>query len=347
MSRIVATTVALLIAFGASAVTATPTAVPPASVEEIIREGVARFEAGDLPGARARLEAALAAEPGNFIALYELSLTHQAAKDTDACLTTTAQGMATPSRLWPAFAALKGACLSDAGRLDEAVSTFREALQEHPDDPVINFNIAIALGRNGDGSAACFHLEKAILARPDHRSALYALGLMRSAEGKRAAGVAALLRFLMLEPSGTRAKTAARTLLATLDSTVEKTGDESFAITLPSGEMDDTVLELALSLAASGRTLEPEDGKKKPAAQRTVEALESFVEFVAEMKDEKAAANLRTIALGPLHALSGAGLWAPFGYRVLALAGDADAQRWLGAHPAEVAALDAYVHPEK
>lgn len=327
----------------ALATTTAPTPKP--DVEALIREGVALFDAGDLAGARGKLEEALAIEPANVLALFELSYTHMAAHALEPCLATTAAGLAIDSPYRPGFHTMRGSCLSDAGRLDEALATFRDGLRTAPNDPMLNYNIAIALLRKGDESAAADHLERTLLAKPDHRSALLTLGSLRHEAGRKAPAVAVLLRFLMVEPVGPRAQQAATALLADYESTVTKTGEGSYTMSVPTGEDGDATLGMALAISAAAMTVVNPDIPLKTEAQKRLDGLRSFVAMVGEGDSSKVGANLWKIAFEPLVALEKAGLWEPFGHRVLAASGSEEARTWLAAHPAEVGKLEAYLQP--
>lgn len=327
------------------ATTARPTPNP--AVDTLIRDGVALFDAGDLAGARLKLEAALAMEPANITALFELSYTHMAAKSLDPCLMTTAAGLALDSPMQAGFFVMRGSCLSDGGRLDEAIRTFRQGLDGAPRDPMLNYNIAIALLRHGDKAAAVDHLERAVLGKPDHRSALYTLGLLREEMGQKAAAVGVLLRFMMLEPTGERAGKAAGTLLATFESTVKKTGEGSYEISVPTGEQKESILGMSLALSAAATAVADPDLPLKTEAQKKVDGLGGFVQIAGETNREEIDATLWKIALEPLVALDSAGLWDPFGHRMLAATGNEESLTWLAAHPAEVTKLDEYLQRER
>lgn len=338
---------ALLLCFSSAVLATTTAPTPKPDVEALIREGVALFDAGDLAGARAKLEAALAVEPANVMALYELSYTHMAARSLEPCLATTAAGLAIDSPYRPGFFTMRGSCLSDAGRLDEALAAFRDGLRIAANDPMLNYNIAITLLRKGDESAAADHLERTLLAKPDHRSALLTLGSLRHEAGRKAPSVAILLRFLMVEPEGSRAQQAATALLADYESTVTKTGEGKYTMSVPAGEDKDATLGMALAISAAAMTVVSPDIPLKTEAKKRVDGLGSFVAMVGEGDSREVAANLWKIAFEPLVALEKAGLWEPFGYRVLAASGSEEAAAWLAAHPAEVGKLREYLQPAR
>lgn len=102
---------------------------------------------------------------------------------------------------------------------------------------------------------------------------------------------------------------------------------------------------MALAISAAAMTVVNPDIPLKTEAQKRVDGLRSFVAMVGEGDASKVGANLWKIAFEPLVALEKAGLWEPFGHRVLAASGSEEAKTWLAAHPSEVGKLEAYLQP--
>lgn len=74
-----------------------------------------------------------------------------------------------------------------AGKPEEAISLYREALSKTPDDALLNFKLAVALDQSGDIATERSVLEKAIQLNPDLASAQNQLGFLASRSGDSAA----------------------------------------------------------------------------------------------------------------------------------------------------------------
>ncbi len=71
---------------------------------------------------------------------------------------------------------LKGVALTDANRLDEAITTFRGVLADFPELPEPHNNLAVLYARKGEYELARIELEAAIKAAPDYGVAYENLG---------------------------------------------------------------------------------------------------------------------------------------------------------------------------
>jgi Flp pilus assembly protein TadD len=76
---------------------------------------------------------------------------------------------------------LLGLVLSEQGKLEEAISHYRQALDSKPDNPKIHNDLAVALYLAGDPESALFHLSEALRFHPGDSGALHNLRCIRSA----------------------------------------------------------------------------------------------------------------------------------------------------------------------
>lgn len=71
---------------------------------------------------------------------------------------------------------LKGVALSDAGKSDAAIATFRSVIGDYPELPEPHNNLAVLFARKGEYGLARDELEAAIAAAPDYTVAYENLG---------------------------------------------------------------------------------------------------------------------------------------------------------------------------
>lgn len=94
-----------------------------------------------------------------------------------------------------------GVALVENGRLDEAVTHFRRALQLRPDDADANNNWGVILARRGDLDEARRYFGRAVELAPEHAGAHGNLGGVLARQGKRDEALDHLLTALRLDPT--------------------------------------------------------------------------------------------------------------------------------------------------
>lgn len=312
--------------------------------DDLIREGVVLHDQGRYDDAIARYQQALAKEPANAVALYELANTYFAAQKLDLCAQTARKGLTAPGRMEAQLYTVLGSCLSDQGRKADALEVFYAAVEKHPDDAVLNFNAGLVFSEMQATDDAMAAAERAIAARPDYASPYLLLGNLLAKEQRYAVAALSQLRFLALEPTSPRATEAAKALFANLGAGVTSDGSKNVTVNFPSGLMDDPLsgVELARSLGAAA-DLNDED-KTKSAAERRVGAFVTLVQIASELESSDRPidqAPLWSPVVAPAVALHGRGLLEPLAYVAAARARLAGADAWLAANPKRVAALEA------
>ena len=152
--------------------------------------GIVLSQLGDPGGAKQELEQALklgTAEPEIHFELGKvlraLGDNAEAAKEIKLYQ----QGLAEKNhRSVSASKAAQGDKALSAGNAKEAISLYREALDNTPADALLNFKLAVALDQAGDIATERTVLEKAIQLNPDLASAQNQLGFLASRSGDSA-----------------------------------------------------------------------------------------------------------------------------------------------------------------
>jgi len=88
------------------------------------------------------------------------------------------------------------------GDYDAAITSYRLALRDHPNDPRILQNLAIAFSRTGQADDALRHYKKALDADPTLAGAHYGLGFLLLKRGETEAAEQHLKAFLGNPPRG-------------------------------------------------------------------------------------------------------------------------------------------------
>ena len=152
--------------------------------------GIVLSQLGDPAGAKEQLQQALKLGTTEPEVHFELGKVLRALGDNQEAATevkTYQQGLL--ERNHHALAASKSAQgdkAMSAGKPQEAIPLYREALDNTPDDALLDFKLAVALDQTGDIASERTLLEKAIQLNPDLASAQNQLGFLASRSGDSA-----------------------------------------------------------------------------------------------------------------------------------------------------------------
>lgn len=322
---------------------------PRPTAQQLVDEGVRLHDEGRYDDAIERYKQALAIEPDSSLVLYEMATTYLAAKRYDLCEEVGRKGLKKPGDFEGPLYAIVASCLSSAGKSQEALGVFEDALKKHPDDTMLNFNIAITLIHLGKTPKAVEHLQKAIRAQPSYATPYYVLGLLAADAQDATSGIFYMLRFVSLNPDEPRVGQASAKIFDLLTQGVVSKNGGDIDVTLNPGIVgqDDrelAILDLSRTLAAA--TIYLEDAKPQSKAERYVGALTSFLTMSGEMSQGADSAGLRKTfvwenAVAPVLALGGRGVLECLGYFLADQAGFEGAGQWLGKNPGKRQELQA------
>ena len=107
--------------------------------------------------------------------------------------------------------------LERQGDLEAALTSYRLALRDHPNDPRILQNMAIAFSRTGRMNEAVTTYRRALDLDPELSGAHYGLAFLQLKRGELAEAVAHLEAFLEAPPAGADAERWVRHARQTLD----------------------------------------------------------------------------------------------------------------------------------
>jgi tetratricopeptide (TPR) repeat protein len=93
-----------------------------------------------------------------------------------------------------------GGILLGRGKIDEAISNFREALRIRPNNPEVHRSLAQALAQEGNVTEAIVHWEKVLELQPEDVTARDSLGAVLAQQGRLAEAVAKWQQSLQYEP---------------------------------------------------------------------------------------------------------------------------------------------------
>jgi tetratricopeptide (TPR) repeat protein len=261
---------------------------PPVDPQQLIREGIALFDAGRYDEAIAKYKAALAVDPKNSTAAYELGMTYGQKGDFPACGATLEPlgAVAGPNQL--AALIMLGNCLDSGGQRKKAIETYQKALKVAPDDPRVEYELGIVYMAEGRFDEARETLKKDVIARPGHLNGRYSLAMTFETQNFRVPALMELLHYLALDPSSPRAAEAATHARALLDLGVEQKDEKNITLTVDpkarTEEGDYNTFSVELALASGVRFTEEKE--KRSEFERVQGQLITVLQMLLEMPSE-------------------------------------------------------------
>jgi tetratricopeptide (TPR) repeat protein len=150
--------------------------------------GVALFHTQQLESAREQLEKAIALDSTQAEAHFQLGQVLRALGKMDEAQSQLKQFQdrlhATAQRTLADTKASQAAQSLNNGDVAAALALYREAIEAEPQDPILDYNLALALDRGGDLAAERVALEKAVQLNPTFAAAQNQLGYVAARSGE-------------------------------------------------------------------------------------------------------------------------------------------------------------------
>lgn len=233
---------------------------------QMVQEGIDLFDRGEYQQAVEIYKNALARNPDNVIAMYELALTYTTLKEYQLSYNLCLRIMEYKTEVVRQAVMIAGTDLDELGRPHEAVAYYQAGIKKYPNDLMLHFNLAITQIRLGEKETAKRTLKTALFIRPTHPSSHYVLAGVLYDEGNRIPALLAYTRFLMLEPNSNRSPAARekvkRLILHGVSEDESKANqiNISFNADEPKNEGDFSSVALLLSMKAAHQMSQSKEG---------------------------------------------------------------------------------------
>lgn len=252
---------------------------------EVIEQGIEYHDAGDYSKALKEYKKALKISPDSHLVQYEMGNTYFAMSDYKNAIKYADLVIDNNSDYLDQAYILKGNALDSQGKSKDAIKTYKKGIKAFDDNHLLHFNLALTYYNNDNVKAAEKSLMDAINVNPYHSSSNLLLGFIQIDKGERIPSVLCMYKFLMIEASSSRSKTAYAILMEQMKMGVEQTDDNSISISINSeSESEFQAAELMLSLLEASRTVE--ENEDKTDAEMFFENTDSFFAMLGEIRDK-------------------------------------------------------------
>jgi tetratricopeptide (TPR) repeat protein len=310
----------------------------------MLKSAMASHDRGDYDNAILRYNQILEENPHDATALYELSYTYLTKKDYRAAYETSLRAAQYKSPILPTVYVNVGTALDLMGESKKAIKVYREAIKRFPQVPMLYYNLAVThLGREERGEAKAA-LKNSVSLNPSHGSSHLALAKIYLNDQEKIPALLAASAFLLIEPATPRTQQGLQILQLLLDSSVAKTGEDQYTISL--GGFDDSeegeFLGAEMALGAAVAAAVTQDEVKSGPALLSAAVGTTF--SVLGFSPDEPARGFAAEYYAPFFAeMDERDLTEPFVYHILESTGSPEVTAWLAENPARVEALLAWV----
>ena len=256
-------------------------------ITNYVTEGIKLHDKGEYSSAIDFYKKALLIDNKSASANYEIAASYFALKQYKNTIKYADKVIAINTNNVDQAYMLKGSTYDVLGKPQDAVRTYRKALQKYPANHLLYYNLALTSFNLKNYKDTEDALQKALKLNQLHASSHFLLGLCMVVQQKQVQGILALYNFLLLEPKSKRAGAALQTLEEELAKGVKKENIKSATITLPAKKDDDEFYTAALILGLLESSKNNETNKNKTAPELFAENTNSFFTILGEMKKEK------------------------------------------------------------
>lgn len=215
----------------------------------LIKEGITLHDEGKYDDAIKKYKEALALDPDNSSAQYELSFTFVTINRQKEAIPFL-EKLAARHDSGEAYDLL-ASIYDDEKDYEKAVAYYKQGIIAFPDFQNLHFNLAISYLRQGKYADAEASAINAIKLNPKHASSQRAFALAANKQNKLGASLLAWCNFLLIEPQTQRSAEAMAYIKAIINNGIKRTGDKTVNITYNPDDKNPGNLMLPLSVMAA------------------------------------------------------------------------------------------------
>ncbi len=180
-----------------------------------VYEAIEWHDQGRYTEALERYNSLLVEFPESSLLHYEKSLTCAAMNDYPCCIASGNRVLQNKKGEYHTEAYLSvSSCLDYSGKAQESIKLLKKALRKKGENYLFYFNLGVTYARMEEIDKSIDYLQKGIMVNSAHPSGHLLLGLQELQKNNQVKAFMALQYFLLLEPTGPRAKQGAEALWA-------------------------------------------------------------------------------------------------------------------------------------
>ncbi len=262
-------------------------------ITTLVNEGIELHDASDYKGAIKKYQAALAIDSKNLLALAEIALTYHIIQDYDDCIDACKKAIKhhKKNKQLVTVYVTYGNTLDMIGNTKKAKKIYKQGIKKFPNATMLYFNYGVTLAKLGDTEESLECFQRSSQLNPNHASSHYVQSLIASDLRMRVPAILAGWRFLILEPTGERAKIMQAGISNLMKGSAKKTGDNQISITLNSltadtkKENDFSMVEMIIDL--SGAVDLGEDAPDVSDEEKFVLTIEKICRMFSDHESKK------------------------------------------------------------
>ena len=310
----------------------------------LVQEGIALYDQGQYEQAVAKYQQALAAEPDDLRTQTELALTYNALRRYPEAAALCHRLLKTHPSADPLLYITYGNSLDSNHQPAQALAAYQQGIKYFPGSFMLYYNQAVALVGQQRPTEAVASLQHAAVLRPTHASTQLALGTVQLQQRARIAGVLALARFLVLEPTGARATQFLPQLDQAMMQGVSQQDEHHITINVAAeslkkgkGQQADDFAPEEMLLSLTGAQAFDEKHRGMTKTEKFIDQFGTLCSVLSERTKLDSKGFNRQYYAPYFVALQKKGFVPAFAYLIHSSQADAlDMQQWLAAHPTEV-----------
>lgn len=258
------------------------------NVDSLIGLGVKLYDQQNFDQSIKQFQKALAIEPKNELANYEIALSFMAVQAYDEAIKHSEIVIDLNDKNVLGAYLIKGSSLDELGRTEESIKLFEKGIKKFGYNHLICYNLGMDYYRTGELAKAQEIVEHGIETKKSHASSHMLLGYVLADQGMKVRSILALHYFLLLEPSTKRSEKAYALLMKQMGGNVKREEGVENKINIyinPNADPEFSSAELMLSLLSVNGTLE--ENKDKTPEELFIENTKSMFTMLGELKKKK------------------------------------------------------------
>jgi tetratricopeptide (TPR) repeat protein len=257
-------------------------------IENYVGKGVELHDKGDYAAAIREFQKALSIDGNSPLANFERANTYFAMKEYEKAIDHADKVIALGTRYVDQAYIAKGSALDMQDKPQEAIKVYQEGIKHYPRNHLLYYNLAFTSYTIKEDDQTEEALEKGLKLNPSHASSHLLMGYLMSDMNDRVKSLLALYNFLMLEPTGERAKEALALVDQEMKSGVVRENDKKTSIYIPDRKTDSTdnfrPADFWLSMLEAGKNLDK--NKDKSDAELFMQNSKAFLGLLGTLKKD-------------------------------------------------------------